>query len=394
MAGRSLPRRLVSVAAKDVLLSVLYPRIYAREAKNEVAPGSVLFVETRFEQMPESFKCAWEAFEGSSTYHREYFSLKRKDSSFGGFMRNCIEAVRKIATAEYVFLNDASDLISCLPLRPETKVIQLWHACGAFKKWGMSTAEKTFGGSSWEKERHPFYENLDLVTVSSPEVVWAYEEAMALGDRPGIVQPLGVSRTDVFYDKTFLADAQAELAKRVPQLSGRKIMLYAPTFRGTTDHPTGPDFLDIEALASALSSEYVLLIKHHPLVTNIPAIPPECQDFAFNVGDMAIDILLSVADVCITDYSSIVFEYSLFERPIAFLAPDIHDYDDWRGFYYDYDELTPGPVLATTEELIAWVASLQNGFDSTDIARFKQRFMSACDGHATERILARIGITP
>ena len=50
-----------------------------------------------------------------------------------------IRFVRAMATAQYVVLNDASSLVSCVPLRPETTVVQLWHGCGAFKKWGMST---------------------------------------------------------------------------------------------------------------------------------------------------------------------------------------------------------------------------------------------------------------
>lgn len=70
------------------------------------------------------------------------------------------------------FLNDASNVVSCLPLREGTTVVQLWHGCGAFKKWGMSTADLIFGGSRDEILRHPFYKNLSLVTVSSPEVVW------------------------------------------------------------------------------------------------------------------------------------------------------------------------------------------------------------------------------
>lgn len=62
------------------------------------------------------------------------------------------------------------------------------------------------------------------------------------------------------------------------------------------------------------------------------------------------------------------------------------DYDDWRGFYYDYDELTPGPVVATTEELIAYIKQAASGFDASEVRAFRDRFMSACDGHSTDRI--------
>ena len=103
-------------------------------------------------------------------------------------------------------------------------------------------------------------------------------------------------------------------------------------------------------------------------------------------GAFPIDWLLTIADVRISDYSSIVFEYSPFGRPMVFFAYDKDDYDDWRGFYYDYDEMTPGPVLKTTGEVIDCIANAAERFDPAQVEAFCQKFMGACDGHATERI--------
>ena len=77
---------------------------------------------------------------------------------------------------------------------------------------------------------------------------------------------------------------------------------------------------------------------------------------------------------------------------MSFFAPDLSDYDDWRGFYYDYEDLTPGPVFEQTQPLIDWICQLDNGFDPSEIRAFRQKFMSSCDGHATERILQWVGI--
>jgi CDP-ribitol ribitolphosphotransferase len=106
---------------------------------------------------------------------------------------------------------------------------------------------------------------------------------------------------------------------------------------------------------------------------------------------MTISQLLCVADLCISDYSSLVFEYALFERQMVFYAPDLEQYFDERGFYYDYDTLTPGPVFREQEALINYVKGL-NLAPTEQVQSFRQRFMSACDGHATERILDYIGI--
>lgn len=190
--------------AKDLLLFRILPGEYRRAAKQPIQPGKVVFLENKEPTVPESFEVLYRRLSRVPELDVEFMSLGETRVRLRQYYRNCIEAVRDLATAQCVFLNDASNVVSCLPLREGTKVVQLWHGCGAFKKWGMSTADLIFGGSRDEILRHPFYKNLSLVTVSSPEVVWAYEEAMVLQDEPGIVQPIGVSRTDVFYDEAYL----------------------------------------------------------------------------------------------------------------------------------------------------------------------------------------------
>ncbi len=304
------------------------------------------------------------------------------------YVRRVIALYQELAQARYVFLEDASNVVSAVSLRPETVVAQLWHGCGAFKKFGFSTSELLFGGSRKEKTKYPYYKNLDLVTISAPEVAWAYAEAMGLEDTPEIIVPTGISRTDVFFEEDFLYAARKTVENVVPQAKEKKIILYAPTFRGMVDNAKAPDRLDIIAMQKAIGEECILLCKHHPYVKVRPEIPEEARAFAFDVSEtLDIDSLLCVADVCISDYSSLVFEYALFGRPMVFFAYDLDEYCDWRGFYYDYDQLTPGPVVQTNEALIAYIKSVLEVFDDRQIQAFRTRFMGACDGHATERIL-------
>lgn len=380
-------------AAKDFLCGFLYPRAYRRVAKAQpLDERKIVFVESKLGDMPDSFELIWKRLEQSGKYDLEYRTLGAKSVGLPTYMKNGYKLVKDIADARCVFLCDANDVVSCVPLRAGTDIVQLWHACGAFKKWGMSTADKKFGATREDIERHPYYGNLSLVTVSSKEISWAYIEAMKLEETPEVVKPVGVSRTDVFFDETFLMEAHDAVKAAVPGINGRKIILYAPTFRGHVKNATGPDELDIPSMKKVLGDEYALLIKHHPYVTEPPAIPQGCEDFAFMLSGFPIDKLLASADVCITDYSSIVFEFSLFKRPIAFFAPDISDYNDWRGFYYDYDELTPGPVFSTTEPLIEWISKVSVDFDESEVDEFRERFMGACDGHSTERILEEIDL--
>ena len=295
--------------------------------------------------------------------------------------------IRDIADAKYVFLNEASNVVSSVPMRPETIQTQLWHGCGAFKKFGMSTADMIFGDNRKNMLKYPFNKHYTHVTVSSPEVVWAYEEAMNLKPEDGIVKPVGSSRTDVFFNKEFIEQAYEKLHTLMPESKGKKVILFAPTFRGRVAKAQSPDCFDVEQFYKNFSDEYVLIFKHHPLVRVRPEIPEEYSRFAVDFTDtMTIDELLCVSDICISDYSSLVFEYSLFERPMLFYAYDLDEYFDWRGFYYDYFELAPGPICKTNEEMIDYIKNIDERFDKDRVIAFKEKFMSACDGHATERI--------
>ena len=374
-------------ALRDVIFFGVLPATYHVGAQRKLDPQRALFVEETRTEPSDNYVRMIKELEARG-YTCAFNSLRHYDVNTLSYYVRCARMVWEASTARLVFLCEASAPMSCVPLRKETDVVQLWHACGAFKKFGMSTADKLFGDSRAEKRRHPYYKNLSLVTVSSPEIVWAYVEAMDLGKNPQIVQPTGVSRTDVFFDEEYLAAQRSLVAGQIPQTVGKKVILYAPTFRGRIADAEGPDQLDIALLKDRLAEEYVLLIKHHPFVKKRPPIPAGCEDFAFDVSDsLSIEAAMIASDMCVTDYSSLVFEYSLLGRPMAFFAYDRADYDDWRGFYYDYDEMTPGPVCTTTEELVEYIEHLDTRYGPAEVAAFREKFMGACDGRATERIL-------
>lgn len=392
---RSAAKRLVRNAAKDYGLGFRVPRAYRRAVAGgaPVDPRKALFVESSLPEPPDAFSQLMPWFEADPRFDVRFVSLGKHRLPAAAYLRNCEELAREAATARFVFLCDASDVVSSLPLRDGTDVVQLWHACGAFKRFGMSCADSRFGLSRADIGRHPFYGNLSLATVSSPEVAWAYVEAMDLEGREGVVQPLGVSRTDVFFDGAFRERALRRVHGKVPAAAGRRIVLYAPTYRGTMGDARAPELPDIAALRRALGGDSVLLVKHHPMVRERPALPAAAEGFAFDVsGELSVDELLAAADVLVTDYSSVVFEFSLLGRPMAFYAPDLDGYIDDRDFYYPYREMAPGPVFADSAALADHLAALDASFDPAEVDAFREKFMSACDGHATERILAFLGI--
>ena len=321
---------------KSVLKMLLYYGVdnlaYRAHALLPVIDNNALFVEMSRSEPSVDFALVIQEL-AKRGFVCDFVSLGKGSGLSAGYAIKCACMSWKAARAHLLFLSDANMPVGCLPIRSQTAVVQLWHACGAFKRFGHSSASRLFGSGIDEMRRFPHYRNTSLATVSSPEVIWAYEEAMGL-EGTGAVQALGVSRTDSFFNKEQTDEWLAWARSVVPQTRDKQVLLYAPTFRGKVTHAEAPDFLDLERLVKALGDGWVVLVKHHPLVRERPAISVGCSDVVFDVSEsLSIEAAMMVASVCVTDYSSLVFEWSLLDRPVAFFAPDRDDYDDWRGFY-------------------------------------------------------------
>ncbi|WP_051200882.1 CDP-glycerol glycerophosphotransferase family protein [Butyrivibrio sp. XPD2002] len=365
---------------------IIFPIIYHFHALKPIKDDKVIFLEIRFGELTDSYRELFNylvrGYEMDIHCHflRQGFVNNRQE------LKRQIDFLKDAATARYLIFNDSSDTQGSFKARRGTHVMNVWHAAGAFKKFGNSTADKLYNDGK-KGVVYKLHQNYDLVTVSSPEIEWAYAEAMGLNS--SCVKGVGISRSDVFYREDFKAVAFEHLYDVMPSAKGKKVILYAPTFRGIPRNAVTPDMFEVRKFYEHFKDEYVLLFKHHPLVKNKPQVPSEFAGFAADMTDsMNIDELLCVTDICITDYSSLIFEYSIFEKPMLFFAYDLANYFDWRGFYYNFEELTPGPVCFTNAEMIEYIEHVDERFDKNKVHEFRERFMSGCDGHATERITA------
>lgn len=271
--------------------------------------------------------------------------------------------------------------------RAGTRFLQVWHASGAFKKFGYSVLDKAFGQTDAFVRRVAIHSNYDVCLVSASRFAPFYAEAFR--------QPvdlfessIGIPRTDVFFGERRAA-AEARVRARYA-LPAKRTILYAPTFRGETiSRARSPDELDLRALQQALGEDHVVLLRQHPFVRSARRIEPELEDFVIDVSDYPdINELMLVSDVLVTDYSSAIYEYSLLGRPMAFFAPDHAAYEDERGFYFDFRTGVPGPVFEMTDELARWLRA--GDFDLDRVARFRAESFDVADGHATQRFVDQL----
>lgn len=356
------------------ILIQMYCLYYRLCCLTKMHENQVLFLDIRFLEQCDSFKLLYNACKNNPELETVSYCLGESVISRGQYWKRCFTMLKHVAQAKIVFIEAGNLVLSSIPLRTETKLVQVWHGCGAFKCFGYDTGLA-----------EDYYGNLSLVTVSAEEMVDVYSNAMHVPKEN--VKPVGVSRTDVFFDKQFIELAQKRIYEKVPFRGDRKIILYAPTFRGNGARAQMPKSLDIEKMQEHFGREYILIYKGHPAVGERFVVPKQCEDFAIDLTKNAsIEDLICAADICISDYSSLILEFALFEKPMIFYAYDYEEYVTERGFYYTYEDFVPGPICRTTEQVV-------ESLKSTDllakerIRTFRNRFMNACDGNATDRIM-------
>ena len=312
----------------------------------------------------------------------------RARAGWRGRIGGALAAVRAgfaLARARVVVVDDYYFPIYVVRPRPGTTIVQVWHASGAFKRFGHSVRDATFGADASLTARVRIHANYDLCLVGSAAAATHYADAFGLPlDR--FRWDLGIPRTDLFFDEARREHAARAVRERYAIPAGRRVVLWAPTFRGdrVTDARDAAT-LDVELLARELGDDHLLLVRHHPFVRGASTGSPSAG-FVRDVSDHPdINELMLVADVLVTDYSSAIFEFSLLERPIAFLAPDLAEYEAERGFYVDYRSWVPGPVLGSTDDLATWLRA--GAADLERVRRFRDASFAVADGHATERLV-------
>jgi CDP-glycerol glycerophosphotransferase (TagB/SpsB family) len=290
-----------------------------------------------------------------------------------------------LATSRVFVVDDYFFPIYVIRPRRGTTIIQTWHACGAFKKVGYSVLDKTFGVDAALASRVRIHSNYDVCLVASQSAAPHYAEAFRQ-PLERFVSRLGIPRTDVLFGEERLARTREAVRRTYGLTDGRRVILYAPTFRGdSVTDARATDDLDLGVLAEALRDDHVLLVRLHPFIRSRTTIGPELAGFALDVSDHPdINELMLVSDVLVTDYSSAIYEFALLGRPMVFFAPDYEAYEAERGFYFDYRTGVPGPIFETSEALARYLRA--GVFDLERVDRFRAASFDVADGGSAARV--------
>ena len=242
------------------------------------------------------------------------------------YLLNCIKQIYVINTSKVVLITDNNYVISNFK-REGVKVIQIWHATGAIKKFGNAI-----------KREYPI-KNYDYVIANSEYWKVPYQEAFNVNKENVVVT--GMPRVDHLVDQNYIEKTKLKLLNKYPLLKNKKVILYAPTFRGNIYQGMKSVDFDAKKLLDQLDDQYVLVYKLHPLLLDKP-ITDDQRIINLNYEDT--HDLFTISDMLISDFSSIIFDYSFFNKPMYFFVPDLDEYLSTLGCFVDYQKIMPGAI--------------------------------------------------
>ncbi|MFJ6694702.1 CDP-glycerol glycerophosphotransferase family protein [Streptomyces sp. NPDC091272] len=294
-----------------------------------------------------------------------------------------------LAASRYIVANN--HLPDWFERREDQVVVQTWHGT-PLKKIGHDIEAVHFADRRYlerlEQEVKQWSVLVSPNSFSTPILRRAF-------GFEGELLTTGYPRNDLLLG----ADSErraAQVRRRIGLPEGKKVIMYAPTWRDDQFYAPGRykfDFrIDLEEARAELAADHVLLVRRHPNV--VDPVPEAGDGFVWDVSeypDMA--ELALITDVMVTDYSSLMFDYAVTGRPILFFTYDLEHYrDTLRGFYFDFERSAPGPLLSTSAELIRAVRDIDQ-VSRVYRARyrwFQQQFCDYDDGGASGRLLDRI----
>lgn len=285
-----------------------------------------------------------------------------------------LKGIYHLATSRYIIIDTDFLFLAATPLKPEAKCIQLWHATGSIKSFGRF------------RRKSPHYtkvfERMDYFVTGSELMTTFYKDAFTEPENDQFITS-GIPRTDFFYNQPARDAIKEQLVHDYPLIKEKTVILYAPTYREyELDQARFEKHL--EKLYRELKQDYVIFLSLHPKDDMV--YKNKYPGFIYNVTSYPnINEIAIVSDLLVTDYSPILFEYSLLHKPILFYAFDLEEFQEARQLTINYEGFVPGPVLKTNTELIKRIK--ENNFDLNIVRKFSKEWNEYSNGESSSNLI-------
>lgn len=362
--------------------------------KKEINQKQIIFCSFRGDYYSDSPKYLYEYLYENYPDEFDYvWVLNDKNVKVPGnpkkVKRFSLDFYKEVARSKYWVINGRQSVV--LAKRKDQIIVSTWHGT-PLKKLGLDI------GNVYTRDPFLKHSYIDVSKewdyLISPNRYTTDILKSSFGYEREIFES-GYPRNDILYN----ADENKvnEIKSKLNLPNDKKIILYAPTWRDDEFVDIGSvKFklqLELDKLKEALSDEYIVLVRTHYFISNNLDLGG-VEDFAVDVSryDDIAELYL-IADILITDYSSVFFDYANLKRPILYYTYDLEKYENvLRGFYLDIHEEVPGPLLKTTEEVVDSIKNIESLKEEykDKYDAFYERFCSIEDGNASKRIVEKV----
>lgn len=298
-----------------------------------------------------------------------------------------IKYLYNLSTSKVILLTDFTSMITHYEVRKDQKIVQLWHGLGAYKTFGR--IRLNLQGSKGKNGHKDKYTH---AMTSSEFCRKVYAESFEIPYSN--TYALGSPRVDILFDKNKIKEISKEITKDYIG-NNKKNILFAPTWRGKNLRQSFYNLEDInfELLSKELGEKYNFIIKLHPillmnnkLINYLEEVKEKYSNFIIDLTTESVDVnhILTATDILITDYSSIIFDYSILKRQVIYYVPDLEEYTEDRSFNCPFEDYVFGDVAMDTSEMINSI--IAGSFDREKHKLFYEKFMSGCDGESTKKV--------
>lgn len=376
-------KKVIKVFRRNKQKYIKRAYLFLRKIFHNKKNRNILFLSEQDDKLALNMQSIYQRLmdRGLNKHFKILFSLRKKTSSEVS-LYSSIKFLYFLSIADIILIDDHVPAFDWLRLKDDTKLIQIWHAGAGFKgvgysRWGhygcpgpfSCHRQYTYCISGSEKISHFFSEQFGILKEQ--------------------VIPTGMPRMDSFLNKDNMQTVIDRLYKTYPFFEKRKIILFAPTYRGQNRKNAYYPYekIDFEKLFEyCKSSNSIVLFKMHPWVSNNIPIDEKYSECFFDFNKYPnINDLFYVTDVLITDYSSSMYEYALLNKPMLAYVFDKVQYSSTRGFHRAYDENVPGKVCETFNELLE--ALYNNDYQYHKHEKYMHNHFDYVDTNNSDRVI-------
>lgn len=360
---------------KSIILTIILGFFYPFAILQKVHPNRITFISLEHDNLAKDFKLLHEQLSANKNYELKTVLFKFKPTLLGNIRYGlaCIRQLFAIHSSHLVVIDYNNFVVSRFPHRKEIKVLQLWHATGALKKFGNDV------------NRDYCIKHYDYVIANSDFFKPLYAQAFNLPEDHVMVT--GIPNNDKIFRQEFVDTTRQRLLKKYPMLVGKKVVMYAPTFRGRISTEFKEAKIDLGVVHQNLGDDYIIIYKAHPLISDSKY--SDNPNVLF-IKDELISSLFCVTDILVSDYSAITIDWMAFNKPAIAYVPDLEKYAKKPGLTIDYAEEYPGPVVKNEKGLVAAIKLANYKKNLMLREKFSKKMYKYKDGSSTIRVLSLI----